>query len=115
MLGADIVVSEETLRAAPGFAVLEAGELLMKGKSRPVKLFALIGDEDVAATAEFQDLARVHGRLMQTIADRQFAAAADTLALCRTASGASLTKFYDRLEKHIAEIASGAGVPIAAE
>src|SRR5207245_2271075 len=67
MLGVDIVVSDDTVRAAPGFAVLEAGELLMKGKSRPVKLYALIGNEQTAATAEFQDLARVHARLMRNI------------------------------------------------
>ena len=86
----------------------------MKGKSRPVKLFALIGDEQTAASAEFLDLARVHVRLMQTIADRQFADAAGTLVLCRSAAGPSLTKFYDRLEKHIAEVASGT-VQVAAE
>jgi hypothetical protein len=79
-----------------------------------VKLFALIGNEETAASAEFQDLARVHVRLMQDIADRQFAEAARTLILCRNAAGPSLAKFYDRLEKHIAEVAAGT-VQVAAE
>jgi adenylate cyclase len=115
MLGFDIVVSDSTIQAAPGFAVLEAGELLMKGKSRPVKLYALVGDEQVAATAEFQDLARLHERLMRSIAEHNHAEAARALALCRGAAGEALTKFYDRLDKHLADLVSGVVQQQAAE
>jgi adenylate cyclase len=106
-LGLDIVVSDDTVKVAPGFALLEAGELLMKGKSRPVKLFALVGDEQTAATAEFQELARHHASMTQAIANRQAAEAAQALAQCRDLGGVLLAKFYDRFDKQIAEITVG--------
>jgi len=100
-IGVDIVVSEDIVRATSGFAVLEAGELLMKGKSHPVKLFALMGDEQTASNAEFQDLARLHASLLHHIAAQRFAEAARALALCRAAGGRRLINFYDRFEKQI--------------
>lgn len=38
--GTDILVSEEVAKAASGIATVEAGEILLKGKSIPSKLYA---------------------------------------------------------------------------
>jgi adenylate cyclase len=48
--GTDLLVSEEVAAVAKGIALLEAGEILLKGKSLPTKLYALVGDEAVAAS-----------------------------------------------------------------
>ena len=45
--GVDILISEEVAAAVPAMALLEAGEILLKGKSQPSKLFALVGGEDL--------------------------------------------------------------------
>ncbi len=50
-VGVDIVVSAEVVRGVPGFAFLEAGAMPLKGKSHPIKLFGLVGDEEKAATS----------------------------------------------------------------
>jgi adenylate cyclase len=106
-LGCDIVVSDDIAQAVPNFAMLEAGELLMKGKSRPVKLFALVGNEETAASAEFKELARHHIHMLESIASGQLAEAAQALKQCRGLGGALLTKFYARFEQQVTELSAG--------
>lgn len=106
-VGMDIVVSEEISRAVPGFAFLEAGALPLKGKSRPMKLLGLLGDEQKAASPEFAELSRRHAELLAAIAERNTADAAHALAHCRALGGALLTNFYNRFEEKIAEISPG--------
>jgi len=103
-VGMDVVVSEDVARAVPGFAFLEAGAMPLKGKSRPMKLFALVGDEAKAATDEFGELARRHGELLAAIAEHRVTDAANALAHCRILGGALLTNFYNRFEEQIAEL-----------
>jgi adenylate cyclase len=106
-VGADIVISADTTFAAPGFAFLEAGALGLKGKSQPVKLYALVGDEKTAATAEFAELARRHGELIDAIAREQASEATHALAHCRLLGGTLLSGFYDRFEEQISSISPG--------
>lgn len=117
LLGIDIVISDHTARAVPGYAMLEAGELTMKGKSHPVKLFGLVGDEKTAASAEFIELSRRHAELLDAIANNRPAEAAQALAQGRALGGELLAKFYDRFEEHIADISAGTTkvVQLAAE
>jgi adenylate cyclase len=106
-VGADIVVSDQTIGAAPGFAFLEAGALALKGKSQPVKLYALVGDEQTATSPEFGELAGRHAELLSALADRRAADAAHALAHCRVLGGALLSGFYNRFEEQITEISPG--------
>jgi adenylate cyclase len=117
MLGVDIVISDDTARAVPGYAMLEAGELTMKGKSHPVKLFGLIGDEETAASAEFKELAQRHAEMLEAIADSRTAEATQALVQCRALGGDLLVRFYNRFEEHIADISTGTRkvVQLAAE
>jgi len=59
-VGWDILISEETREAVPDFACLEAGAIALKGKSKPAKLYALIGDEILAGSADFKQIAERH-------------------------------------------------------
>jgi adenylate cyclase len=104
LLGVDTVISEATARTVAGFAMLEAGELMLKGKSRPVKLFTLVGDEQTAASTEFQELAQQHAQLLQAVAAGQPTEAAHALVQCRALGGPLLSRFYDRFEELIAKL-----------
>ena len=53
MYGTDLVVSEDTATLAPGFAYLELDLLQVKGKTQAVRVFTCLGDQALAATAEF--------------------------------------------------------------
>jgi adenylate cyclase len=103
-VGMDIVVSEEIARAAPGFAFLLAGAMPLKGKSRPMKLFGLVGDEEKAASAEFAELARRHTELLAAIAEQRVVDANASLAHCRALGGPLLAGFYNRFEEQITEL-----------
>jgi adenylate cyclase len=117
MLGIDIVISDHTARAVPGYAMLEAGELTMKGKSHPVKLFGLVGDEQTAASPGFIELSRHHTALLEAIASGSVAEATQALAQCRSLGGDLLVKFYNRFEEHVADISAGSTkvIQLAAE
>jgi len=99
----DIVISDDVAGAASSLAMLEGGGMNLKGKSRPVKLFALVGDEQAAMSAEFKELRRHHMQLLATIEARQSAEAADALVQCRLLAGPLLSSFYDRFEERIHE------------
>ena len=107
-VGMDIVVSEQIARAVPGFAFLEAGAMPLKGKSRPMKLFGLVGDEAKAASPEFAELSRRHAELVTAIAEGRLADANNALAHCRALGGAFLVSFYNRFEEQIAELSPAA-------
>ena len=107
-VGMDIVVSAEIVRGAPGFAFLEAGAMPLKGKSLPIKLFGLVGDEEKAASPEFAELSRRHAELVTAIAERRLAEANNALAHCRALGGALLNNFYNRFEEQIAKLSPAA-------
>ena len=99
--GVDVLVSEEVARAAPGMAFLEAGEILLKGKSRPSKLLALVGDEEFAKSDEFTELTRLHGNLLKCSDGGSHHDGAQLIAACRTLAPAALQGLYDVLAERL--------------
>jgi adenylate cyclase len=97
LLGVDLLVSEATAREAPGFALLEAGDIPLKGKLGHTKLFVLLGDESVAASPAFRRLARRHAELLRAVSTGDAERAAELLRACRRLGGAPLAAFYDGL------------------
>ena len=52
--GVRIVIGDSTHAQVPSLATIELDLIKVKGKNEAVRIFALIGDEDLAATSEFQ-------------------------------------------------------------
>ncbi len=100
----DILVSDDVARAAPGLALLEAGEIMLKGKSKPTRLYALAGDETLATTSRFTALKQSHAELLTALAAGDAAAAAAALAACRTQAGSAQIGLYDHFAERIAEL-----------
>ncbi len=75
MFGVDIVASEATRAEAPGFAWLAVDSVVFKNKTRPVGVFALVGDASTAASPEFATLSEAHERMMALYRGREFTAA----------------------------------------
>lgn len=97
----DILVSEATAQALPGCALLEAGALGLKGKTTRTRLFAVAGDEDVAASPDFDELQRLHSRLVENLRVR--ASASRSLANAAKLKAAAITPglvaFYGRITR----------------
>ena len=71
----DIIGSETVRSEAPDFAWLEIDSVLVKGKTRPVGLYALAGDSALAQSDEFADLTRLHAAMLSAYRNRDFAGA----------------------------------------
>ena len=71
----DVIGSETTRAAAPDFAWLEIDLVLLKNKTRPVGLYALAGDQALAASGEFAQLSRLHAAMLSAYRNRDFASA----------------------------------------
>lgn len=99
-VGAELLVSAETRDQAGNFAFLEAGEIPLKGKSEPVKLFALLGDEAVKASREFRQLEVTHTQLVHAMEKGNHEEATRGLTQLRSIAP-SLSDFYARFQERL--------------
>jgi adenylate cyclase len=95
--GVGIVIGETTQRQALDFAALELDLIAVKGKDEAVRIYALLGDETMAASAEFKSLAALQGDFLARYRAQEWQEARAALALCRAAepSLATLHALYD--------------------
>lgn len=100
-VGFDILVSENTAQSLAGWALLDAGALNLKGKSVRTRVFAVVGDQHIAASAEFADLQRVHGELIRALGSRSpNSRKINNAVRLKTAGLASgLPEFYRRISR----------------
>jgi adenylate cyclase len=96
----DIIISESTRAAAPGFAFLELDLIAVKGKSEAVRIFALLGTEVVAQTERFRQLTETHGRFLAAYRAQRWAEARELIKLCRTLWD-GLGELYDLYARRI--------------
>lgn len=106
--GVDILVSEQVALAARGIALLEAGEIKLKGTSRPTRLFAVLGTTAEAEARGFAALQRLHGELLQAIAAGDCAHAEVLLARCRAQCGDDCSGLYQHLAQRLGVLARAA-------
>ena len=93
--GVTIAVSEFTRTAAPGFAFVEADFVRVKGRAAPVRLYALLGDEAVAASEAFLAFSASHQAFLALYAKGDFGGAQAMLAVLRAQAPAGLDGLYD--------------------
>lgn len=103
--GTDLLVSEEVARAAPKLALLEAGEIKLKGKSQLARLYALAGDEAFASSETFAELQRLHRDLLDALAAGDGVRAHAILATCRALAPPALAGLYDHFARRAATLA----------
>ncbi len=103
-LDVDLLVSEDVARRVRGIALLEAGEILLKGKSRPTKIYAIVGDDSVAASPEFAEWRARHGALLAAIKAGEGLEATAALARCQELAAEDMQGFYRRLAEQIAPL-----------
>jgi adenylate cyclase len=86
---------------AQDFAFLEIGRVSLRGKDRSERVFALAGDEAMAASAEFAAFRVAHIRLLRALdaADREEAGKA--LAEARDLCPRGLGQLFDVYERRL--------------
>jgi adenylate cyclase len=95
-----IIISEETQRLAPDFASLELDLIAVKGKKEAVRIFALLGEPEVAASAAFGRLHARHLAMLEAYRRQGWDEASRLIAECR-ALDHRLDDLYDVYEARI--------------
>jgi len=103
--GVGIVIGETTRDAAPGWAALELDLIAVKGKKEAVRIFALLGDQAVAADSAFTALAGQFAAMLSCYRAQDWAGARAALAACR-AHDHTLAALYDLYDERIAQYES---------
>jgi adenylate cyclase len=95
-VGWPILLSEATAAQCRGFALLEAGAISLKGKSRPAPLYALVGDETLGESQSWKDFQNLHGKFRKAIASGNIDAAENLRHECIEKSPLNLREFYEK-------------------
>ena len=97
----DILVSDATAAQLKGMALLDAGELEIKGKSARQRLHLLVGNAETAGSPAFRELVRAHESLLRCLASGEMPSAKRALSRCREKikkeRWTHLDPFYDRI------------------
>ncbi len=81
--GVDILLGEQTASAISDMACIEIDLLIVKGKTRPIAIFALLGDEKMANSQNFKSLLETQALLLSTFREQNWDEAEAHLKTCR--------------------------------
>jgi adenylate cyclase len=104
----DIIGSETTHAEAANFAWLEIDSVLVKGKTRPVGLYALAGDVALAETEEFEHLSRIHSAMLTAYRSRDFRSAATMAKEAQARAPAAVRGLYSYNLRRFSQLAEHA-------
>jgi adenylate cyclase len=94
--GVTTVLGENTVAQVPEMAVLELDLIRVKGKTVPVRIFGLIGDEEFATSDHFVVLRQAHEAMLAAYRAMDWTGAALRVEECRKImSGLSIGGVYD--------------------
>ncbi len=102
--GVDILLAEETYAAANQLAAVELDLVQVVGKTEPVRIFALIGDEAVKDSTGFDRLTRLQNDMLGAYRERQWDNALEIIRQLRNdAAAISMTRYYDMFDERVTE------------
>jgi adenylate cyclase len=120
--GVGIIVGENTCKQVPDFATVELDLVMVKGKTEPARIFALIGDSVLAAKPEFKTLVEAQSRFLALYRGGKFAEAVEAMDACIAAAPAAGWRqtYYEAMRERIEELmrdppAEWTGVYVAKE
>ena len=100
--GVDIVIGKNTRDGVPDFATIEIDMIKVKGKTQPVRIFALLGDETVAATPSIQSLCKLNDALITSYRAQEWDKTLALIAQARPLGEGKLNTLYELYEERVA-------------
>jgi class 3 adenylate cyclase len=101
--GVDLVIGESTANECPNFAFLELDLILVKGKTKPVRIYTLLGDETVGGNPAFSTLKASHDAMLAAYRAQHWSEARAHLHGCRAEAPELMMPFYALYEHRIRE------------
>jgi adenylate cyclase len=102
--GLAILITENTSVHASGLALLEVDLVRVVGRTEPIAVFTLLGDETFAVQREFQALFAAHSLMIATYRSGAFAEAAEAVDKVKKLAPETLGALYDIYAKRIATL-----------
>lgn len=102
--GVRILIGEETAKAISGMALMELDLLQVKGKTRPVRIYTLLGDEQAAQEEGFKRWIAAHNAMLAAYRAADFACAAQDCADARSAANGAMEDYYAMYALRIADL-----------
>ena len=95
--GVTAIAGQNTVAAAPGFATLEIDLIRVRGKSKPVKIYALLGDAGLKDQPLFREVQGHFGKMLEAYRNQRWDEAERSLEICRrlTLPGVDLGVLYE--------------------
>ncbi len=109
--GVAIVVGPATAAAVSQLALIELDFVTVVGRSEPVHVFGVIGDEGFKADPAGRELQVRHAAMLAAFRSRQFVEASALLVEARAAAGGKLGVLYDLYEARISHFRSNPPPP----
>ena len=100
--GVDIVIGENTAKAAEAMAILELDSIKVKGKTRPVHIFALVGDDKLAQDEGFKLLKSEHEAMLESYRRQDWKNTLQHLERCRDIAPPLMMGLYQLYEERVA-------------
>jgi adenylate cyclase len=96
--GLDILIGEQTRNAVPEFAAIPIGDIFVKGKTLPARLYALIGGPEVAQAPQAEELLNEFAKIAHSFKGGNLAGAAAALSAVRNlGQGLGLEPLFDHI------------------
>jgi class 3 adenylate cyclase len=97
--GVDIVIGENTFSQLKDFAVLELDSVFIVGRLQPVRIYALVGDQNCSQDTEFLNLLENHTKIVDAFRRKDFQKAEFLIDIFKkqlhSPVGINLDKVYD--------------------
>ena len=100
----DIILGERTALQVPQFVMLELDLILVVGKTKPVRIFFLLGDESVRATSAFATLESAHDAMIRPYRRKDWTTALSELESCRSQAPEIGQFVYQLYEQRISDL-----------
>src|SRR5207253_2530039 len=97
----DIILGERTAAQVQQFAMLELDLIQVVGKTRPVRIFFLFGDEGVRTSSAFAALESAHDAMIRAYRRRDWTTALGELESCRAQAPEIVQDVYEMYERRI--------------
>ena len=108
--GLDILIGEQTRAGAPDMAAIPIGDIFVKGKTVPARLYALIGGPEVMQSPNGASLLEVLAEAAQAFKSGDLAAAAAAIETAKSrGAGLSLDPLFEHMTNALAAASNRAG------